>query len=224
MRVLETRDPPKNFIPKEILRRKIYELVERRNEWTDWHGSTSVISRGKNYSNLRDVDTLDVLQGLAERRRKPGSVFLIKVMPVLVLQNDQHCLLIGERDTKEPLAGLMKCRELKQFCAQSWQVVFSTVMSFCVERRSAFILSVEERSSIGRLESFGAERPCFNFESYPGRRGASLGWASMGRVSTDELDAFMCAVRRKKDHDKKLRAMKVSSTSSLERPKGDCSA
>lgn len=205
MRVLELREPPKNFVPKSLLRRKLYELVERRNEWTDWHGSTDLVTRGSNYTDLNDVDTLDTLQKLAERRRKQGSVFSIRVMPVLVLRKDQHCLMVGERRTDKPLAGLMKDHGLKGFDALPWPAVFSKLMSLCLGRRNGFILSLEERSAVDRLESFSADNPCFNFESRPGGRAASLGWAGAGRVSTDEIDAFLLAVRRKTAREKEGR-------------------
>lgn len=205
MRVLETREPPANFVPKSILRRKIYELVERRNEWTDWHGSTDLVTRGSNYADLKDVDARDVLQRLAERWRKQGSVFSIRVMPVLVLQDDQHCLLIGERRSDTPLAGLMKHPGLKEFDNLPWLAVFSALISFCLARYNGFILSLEERSAIARLESFSADNPCFNFESRSFGGAYSLGWASVGQVSTVELDAFLLAVRRKKAHDKERR-------------------
>lgn len=214
MRVLETREPPNNFVPKSILRRKLYELVERRNEWTDWHGSTGLVTRGSNYADLKDVDTREVLLGLAEQRRKQGSVFSIRVMPALVLQNDCQCLLVGERRTDKPLAGLMKHRGLRDFEDLPWAEVFGAFLSFTIRRDNGFILSLEERGIVGRLERFDAENPCFNFRSYPAGRAASLCWGRAGSVSTGEFDKFLVAVRRKKARDKERRRLKASNASS----------
>lgn len=215
MRVLETREPPKNFVPKSILRRKLYELVERRNEWTDWHGSTDLVTRGSNYADLKDVDTRGVLQELAEGRRKQGSVFSIRVMPALVLQNDQHCLLVGERRTDQPLAGLMRHRGLRDFEELHWAAIFGALLSFTLGRGNGFILSLEDRGILGRLECFDAENPCFNFRSFPAGRGASLCWGRAGSVSTGEFDKFWTAVRRKKVRQKGRRRLKASTASGL---------
>lgn len=206
MLVSETRRPPEDFRPKSVQRRKLYALVTQRNEWVDWNGSTDLIRRGRNNASTKEVDTLDVMQARAEARRKQGSHFFIEVIPVLVLENDEHCLMVGERYTEKPLHGLMKHPGLQGFENLKWSTIFAELMSFCLFERRGFVLVPVERKDVARLEAFSADSPCFHFESVPDRNAASLGWAGNGRVSTEAFDDFMSAIRRKKAYERRRRA------------------
>jgi len=208
MLVRETRELPKHFRPKHIRCRKLYELVERRNEWTDWYGSTDLINRGPNYTETKEVDTREVMQARAEKRRKQGSHFHIRVIPALMLENEEHCFLLGEKHADKPLYGLMKHPGLRDFDKLKWPTIFSELIAFGLSRRGGFILIPNERAEVSRLEPFSAENPCLHFESVPSAKAASLGWSSCGRISTDAFDEFLSAVRRKKAFERSQQSPK----------------
>lgn len=203
MLVNETREPPAKFKPTQIRCRKLYELVVQRNEWTDWHGSTDIVHRSSNFATTREADTFDVMSKRAEHQRKQGSRFLLRVMPVLILENTQHCLMVGERRTDKPLLGLMKHPEFRDFGKLNWTTIFAELFAFCLLQRGGFILTSTDRAAVANLEKFDSETPCFHFESRPHPKAASLGWAGCGRVSTDELLSFVAAVKKKKATDAK---------------------
>lgn len=199
----ETREPPAKLKPTQIRCRKLYELVVQRNEWTDWHGSTDIVHRSSNFAATREADTFDVMSKRAESQRKQGSRFLLRVIPVLVIENTQHCLMVGERRTDKPLFGLMKHPEFRNFGKLSWTTIFAELFAFSLLQRDGCILIPKDRASVANLEKFDSQTPCFHFESRPHPKAASLGWAACGRVATDEFLGFVAAVRKKKAVDAK---------------------
>ena len=80
-------------------------ITERRNEWVNWDGDTSIVNRLNShrfYLSLKDA------KNDAERLRKQGTRFEIRSVPVICVANDDRQYVLGDADGSSPFYGIDK--------------------------------------------------------------------------------------------------------------------
>jgi len=151
---------------------KVYLAFDRRNQWTDWSGSTAVMRRNWGIAlSLRDA------MHWAESSRLQGTSFLIDELPIICVRCKSGALLLGERNSARPMDPYRS--------VASALTGIRTVASL----RDAFVSSKGKQSIHHLLEGpaaiTGTEGTYYLRESSPGKGRNGLAWSLKPKALDD---------------------------------------
>lgn len=183
--------PLQDFSPNWFERAKVHHLLEQRNEWTDWNGSTEVTRRRTGLVRYY----FGSVQQVVERRRTRGTRYLIKSVPALAFGGEGVAFLVGESISDCPLGGLLENSSLKNFSALRWDEIVYSVTEYVLRRESGFVR---------KLENIEREDIIFAGNEYPTYISCSKGpqkslqWKKQsGYLSDHGIKSFLSAVEQR---------------------------
>ncbi|MCG7879167.1 MAG: hypothetical protein JAY75_23000 [Candidatus Thiodiazotropha taylori] len=80
---------------------KVFHLYQRRNEWVNWDGDTSLVKR--TWSNF-DLSLQEATDS-AEKQRTQGTKFIVDEVPAICVLGKRYALLSTELFTEKPLSN-----------------------------------------------------------------------------------------------------------------------
>jgi hypothetical protein len=95
----KTQKKLKDEVVESVDIAKGFHLYERRNEWVNWNGDTSLVSRSGCAVKL----TLSDAEQSAEKWRMQGTKFFIDEVPILLVKSRSGALILTELFSDRPM-------------------------------------------------------------------------------------------------------------------------